>query len=188
MRKLLFFGLVFSAVLTSCGGNSGVDDDANKNLTDSLNFVDMNAISLKEHGLNMILMLPEVASSTGASIEPKVDHDQGDYIWKISIGARFELIIEDYGKETAKVANEKKRLKDLSNIFDIEILLDETNLIMYKRTLHEGKGGKPSYHCYGETNIDGFTYVLRSNDEGALKPIIEDMVTTIRSANTVPNV
>jgi len=142
----------------------------------------MNEISLKEYALNMCIMLPEVASSTGASIEPAINHEEGDYLWDVKIGTRFHLIIEDFGKEKDKVTNEKKRLKDLEKIFNVEYLTDDASIIMYKRTLHEGQGGKPSYHCYGEAIIDGYTYVLRSQEDGSLKPIIEDMEKTIQSA------
>jgi hypothetical protein len=150
-----------------------------------LDFSDMDEISIVPQGLNMKLMLPSVASSTGASIDPKITHDEGDYLWYITIGPRFELIIEDFGKESNKVSEEKNRLGKLAGIFDIEFIVDEPSLIMYKRTLHEGQGGKASYHCFGELMIDGYNYVLRSEDEGALKPIIEDMVMTIRSAKPV---
>jgi len=184
MKKLIVLALFFPFLLVSCGGSgSDVDGDTNNGGdTLALDFADMNEISLKPDGLNMKLMLPEVASSTGASIDPLVEHDEGDYLWYISIGPRFQLIIEDFGKEKEKVAGEKKRLGELTNIFDIEYLVDEPTLIMYRRTLHEGQGGKPSYHCYGEVEIDGYSYVMRSEDDGSLKPIIEDMVKTIRSA------
>jgi hypothetical protein len=106
-------------------------------------------------------------------------------MWNISIGSRFLLVIEDFGKEKNKVSTEKVRLEELTGIFDIEYLVDEPSLIMYKRGLHEGQGGKTSYHCYGEVEIEGYSYVLRSEDEGSLKPIIEDMVMTIRSASPI---
>ena len=166
----------------TCGGEGDGESTDGDSTTTELTFEDMNEISLKEHGLNMCIMLPEVASSTGAAIEPQVEHDEGDYLWDVKIGSRFHLIIEDFGKEKDKVANEKKRLKDLEKIFAIEYITDDPKLIMYKRTLHEGQGGKPSYHCYGETVIDGYTYILRSQEDGSLKPIIEDMEKTIQSA------
>jgi hypothetical protein len=83
------------------------------------------------------------------------------------------------------VASEKKRLADLSNIFTFEFLVDEPKLIMYRRSLHEGQGGKTTFHCYGEVEVEGYNYVLRSAEEGSLKPIIEDMVKTIRSAKPI---
>ncbi len=187
MKKIVLLFALLPVLMTSCGGAETTEDsDGTDSLnTTTLDFSDMNEISLVPHGLNMQLMLPSVASSTGASIDPKIIHDEGDYLWHITIGPRFELIIEDFGKEKSKVAEEKKRLAELTNIFDIEFSTDEPALLMYKRTLHEEQGGKASYHCYGQVMIDGYNYVMRSEDEGALKPIIEDMVMTIRSAKPV---
>ncbi|MFT5819926.1 MAG: hypothetical protein ACI8ZM_001151 [Crocinitomix sp.] len=190
MKKIVLLFAFLPLLMTSCGGSETTEgpDGTDSLNTTTLDFSDMNEISLVPHGLNMKMMLPSVASSTGASIDAKIIHDEGDYLWSITIGPRFELIIEDFGKEMNKVTEEKKRLTELVNIFDVEYLVDEPALFMYKRTLHEGQGGKASYHCFGEVIIDGYNYVMRSNDEGALKPIIEDMVMTIRSAKPVSEV
>ncbi|MCB9224515.1 MAG: hypothetical protein R2780_09785 [Crocinitomicaceae bacterium] len=183
MKRFFLCAIAATFLLTACGGSGEEGDNTqNDQSTDTLDYSGMTEMSLKDQGLNIKFMLPEVASSTGASIEPLVEHDDGDYLWHVKIGTRFHLIIEDYGKEKDKVANEKARLGDLNKIFVVEYLVDEPNLIMYKRTLHEEQGGQPSYHCYGETVIDGYTYVLRSQEDGNLKPIIDDMVKTIRSA------
>lgn len=183
LNKQIAIAALFSLFLVGCGGDGDVGA-ANGENTDTLalDFSDMNEMSLEQNGLNMKIMLPSVASSTGASIDPEVEHEDGDYLWYVNIGPRFQLIIEDFGREKNKVQYEKKRLSDLSKIFTLEYIVDEPTLIMYRRDLHEGQGGKPSYHCYGEVVIDGYTYVLRSEEEGSLKPIIEDMVKTIRSA------
>ena len=187
MKKIFVLVAVLPLFFISCGGNTQEDSEDTANSGDSLalDFSDMNEISLKENGLNMKLMLPSVASSTGNSISAQIEHDEGDYLWYVNIGAHFQLVIEDFGKEKDKVPAEKKRLKELSNIFDFEYLLDDPTLIMYKRTLHEGQGGKTSYHCFGEVIIGGYTYILRSEQEGSLKPIIEDMVKTIQSASEI---
>ncbi len=187
MKKLLFIAFFPALILGSCGGPSEDGEEVTDNPVDTMNldFTDMNEMSLRSEGLNMQIMLPEIASTTGASIEPVVEHDDGDYIWNVNIGAYFHLIIEDYGKEKNKVSNEKKRLADLDKIFVVEYITDEPNLIMYKRTLHEGQGGKTTYHCYGETQIDGYTFVLRSEQEGNFRTVIDDMVMTIRSAKAI---
>ncbi len=192
MMKNIFLSLIAMGVLlASCGG-----DDTGENTTDetvdsenieNIGIEDMNEYSLTPHGLNLSIMLPEVASSTGASIEPTVKHDEGDYLWFLDIGNHFHLIIEDYGKEQNKVGDEKKRLEGLSKIFMIEYIMDEPGLIMYKRELHEDQGGKTSYHCYGETTVEGYTIILRSSDDGSHKPVINDMVTTIKSAKELKN-
>ncbi len=185
--KNLLLVLMFGFLLFSCGESNPEKDENTDENTDIevIGESDMNQISLSDYGLNMTLMLPEVASSTGNSIEPSITHEDGDYFWFLDIGNHFHLVIEDFGKETNKVAEKKKELEDLKDIFVIEYIIDEPNLIMYKRSLHEGQGGKPSYHCYGETTVGGYTFVLHSADEGGLKPVINDMVTTIRSAKEI---
>lgn len=179
--------LILGFFIYSCGGDDSKKDEETNDNTEMevIGEADMNQISLSDYGLNMSLMLPEVASSTGNSIEPSITHDDGDYFWFLDIGSHFHLVIEDYGKETNKVAEKKKELDGLKDIFVVEYEIDEPNLIMYKRTLHEGQGGKPSYHCYGETTVGGYTFVLHSADEGGLKPVINDMVTTIKSAKEI---
>ncbi len=186
MKKSIVLLAALPLFILSCGGSADGDNtDGNGADSLSLSFEDMTEITLVDEGLNLSLMLPEVASSTGSSIEPLIEHEEGDYLWYLTIGPRFELIIEDYGKEKNKTANEKKRLMELVAIFDYEFLVDEPKLIMYQRTLHEGQGGQKSFHCFGEVEVEGYTYVLRSADDGALKPIIEDMVKTIRSAREI---
>lgn len=185
MKRFILFSFAATLLLTACGGPDDSDGTIDGENLDTLDYSGMNEMSLKDHGLNMKIMLPEVASSTGASIEALVEHDDGDYLWHVKIGTRFHLVIEDFGKEKDKVANEKARLADLEKIFIVEYLVEEPTLVMYKRTLHEEQGGKPSFHVYGETTVDGYTYVLRSQEDGSLKPIIDDMMKTIKSAKSV---
>lgn len=185
MKKLILLAMLPTWLLVSCGGSGETPETAANGDTTSVDFSDMNEMSLQSEGLNMQIMLPNVASSTGASIEPTVEHFEGDYLWDVKIGNQFHLIIEDFGKEKNKVAEEKKRLEGLTKIFVVEYVIDEPGVIMYKRELHEGQGGKTTYHCYGETVVDGYTYVLRSHEDGSFKPIIEDMVKTIRSAKQI---
>lgn len=185
MKRLFVYSFIAALVfiVPSCGGDSDSDNDSTENgLEDTLDYSGMREMSLKENGLNMKIMLPEVESSTGAALEPQVLHDDGDYLWHVKIGDKFHLVIEDYGKEENKVADEKARLADLDKIFVVEYIEDGDNLIMYKRELHAEQGGKPTYHVYGETIVDGYTYVLRSQQDGSYRPVIEDMVKTIKSA------
>lgn len=189
MRKWIYVLALAPLALLSCGGgeeNGGEENGSSDTL--AVQFNDMTEFSLKPNGLNMSIMLPEVASSTGNSIDPSVEHDEGDYLWYLSIGPRFRLIIEDFGKEMNKVEQEKERLRELEDIFELEYIVEEPKVIMYRRSLHEGQGGKTSYHCYGEVEIDGYNYVIRNEDEGSLRPIAEDMIKTIRSAAPIGDV
>ena len=191
MKNIFLSLTIIGVLLASCGGDNTGENENNENIDveniQNIGLEDMNEFTLVKYGLNLSIMLPEVASSTGASIEPTVKHDEGDYLWFLDIGNHFHLVIEDYGKEKNKVADEKKRLEGLSKIFMIDYTIDEPGLIMYKRELQEDQGGKKSYHCYGETIVDGYTIILRSSDDGSHKPVINDMVTTIKSAKELKN-
>jgi len=186
--KQLALIVILFTLFISCnpdGNDSSKDGENSTEKLEDLGVSDMNEFSFKPHGINLSILLPEVESRTGASIEPKLTHNDGDYAWYLDIGPYFKLVVEDFGKENNKVADEKKRLADLVSIFDYEYIIDEPNLIMYKRSLKTDQGGKSMYFCYGETTIEGYTYVLKSNDDGGLKPVIMDMVAVIKSAKEI---
>jgi hypothetical protein len=88
------------------------------------------------------------------------------------------------------VEYKKKELKE-QEVFSINYLIDDKDLIVYERKLIV-KGSKKaspkvgvehkSYHVYGQKIIDGITYELRSRDEGyEAKNIIELMAKSIKS-------
>lgn len=188
MKRTLLILLTSAFLISSCNNSSESitpEDSTNVSDLDNLGALDMNEFSFVPYGLNLTVLLPEVESSTGASIEPEVIHEDGNYLWHLNIGKQFNLVIEDFGKEKNKVHDEKEYLKGQTDIFQFEYIVDEPNIIMYKRELHKDQGGKKSYHCYGEMEVEGYTIVLRTNESGGFKPVIADMVSTIKSAKAV---
>jgi len=188
MKKVFLTLLTLTLIVASCGDSADpvVPEGQNDAIDlENLGALDMNEFSFVPYGLNLTVLLPEVESSTGASIEPEVIHEDGNYLWNLTIGKNFNLVIEDFGKEKNKVSEEKEYLKGQSNIFQFEYYVDEPNIIMYKRELHEDQGGKKSYHCFGEMKVEGYTIVLRTTENGGFKPVVSDMVSTIKSAKAV---
>jgi len=188
MKKTFLILLTLTLIIASCNDSTEstvqpIQDDTLD--LENLGALDMNEFSFVPFGLNLTVLLPEVQSSTGASIKPEVTHEDGNYLWNLNIGKNFNLVIEDFGKEKNKVLEEKEYLTGQANIFQFEYLVDEPTIIMYKRELHEDQGGKKSYHCYGEMEVDGYTIVLRTVENGGFKPVVSDMVATIKSAKAV---
>ncbi len=181
---VLACGLVFSC--TDTKEDAGIIDK-DKDLIDyvELDSNDMSEITLSDYDLNMAILLPIVANLNGEEIKPEIVHDDGDYLWFINIGKYFHLVIEDYANEFNKVSEEKQRLLSMENIFSVEYIINRNDLIFYKRQLVEGNGGKPTYHCFGEISIEGYNYILRSEDGGSMKQIVQDMVTSIKSARAI---
>jgi len=186
MRKFLTALIVFGGLVFSCTNAKDdshmVENKNNEHGYVELDSFEMNEISLLDYDLNMSLMVPIIGSASGTEIKPEIIHDDGDYLWYINIGKYFHLVIEDYAKEFNKVTTEKKRIAAKKDIFKVEYIIDRNNLIFYKRNLLADQGGKSTFHCYGEIRIDGYNFVLRSEKSGSYQPIIQDMVTTIKSA------
>lgn len=184
---LLSFFLV-GALLSSCVGEEKQSKKVGVTLDDD--YYEFNGISLNDHGIPAIIMLPDETANIGAATKPEIVHTDGDFIWDINVGANFNLHIEDYGDYTDMVEYKKKELKE-QEVFSIIYLIDEKDLIVYERKLivKGSKNASPkvgvehkSYHVYGQKIIDGITYELRSRDEGyEAKNIIELMAKSIKS-------
>jgi hypothetical protein len=186
VHSLLFCSLV--VLLVGCA-NESTNDDTPVTDPDLIDYSEFEGKSLGDYGIPALIMLPDQTSNIGAAIEPEIIHEDGDFKWEIVIGPNFTMKIEDYGNEKAMVQEEKDRLARIK-FYSVEYIIDQPDLIMYKRTLNysdksagaEAVGAEHiTYHCYGTKEIDGITYVLRSRDEGYHRPIIETMVKTIKS-------
>jgi hypothetical protein len=154
---------------------------------EGLDLSDFKGESLKKFGLNALMMLPDETSNTGASVVPSFTRPE-DHLWLVEMGPRFEMIIEDLGSETTATDRIKNELIGLG-LYDIEFIIDESDLIMYKRSIKYTDSSNlevkktSTYHCFGTKTIDGINYLIMSGnpDVGFPKLIIEDMVKTIRS-------
>ena len=194
MKKVLAALLVLGVLMLSCSEPSSNDDHQNDHNAsyDSLGFVeldtsDMQQLFLNKYDLNLKLKVPIVSTASGQEIPAVIDHVDGDYLWYVSIGKYFKLVIEDYAKEFNKVLAHKKFLEEQKQVFTTTVLEETPHLLFYKRQLVEGNGGKVTYHCFGEIEIDGYNYVLRSEKVGGYEQVIKDMVLAIKTARPVVN-
>lgn len=190
MKKVFFFVFAIAFIglsLSSCKEDGEVALEGKSDTVVDTDYTDFKGESLKKHGINAMIMLPDELSNTGASVVPTFDRVE-DYLWNIEMGPRFEMSIEDLGTEENPIARIKSDLENVG-IFKIEYLVDEADLIMYSRTVkYEDNSDLEvkktiTYHCAGSKKIDGITYLIKSGKEGVGFPklIIEDMVKTIRS-------
>jgi hypothetical protein len=173
--------------MLSCGTGSEQQVDAiAANEEDYFNFQSLN---LQTFGIHAYIMVPDETAGIGATTRPEVVHKENDFKWKLLVGPNFELIVEDYGEYNNLIRDMKNRLKE-EQMFRIQYLTEESDLLVYKRTLivRGVKNASPkvgvehfSYHVYAIRSADGINYELRSNDEGNSKEIIELMVKSIRS-------
>ncbi len=191
MKRVLASLTVLGVLMLSCSEPSSTDHHNNgQDVSVDTGFIDldtsdMQQLSLQDYDLNLKLKVPIVSTATGQEISPVIEHIDGDYLWYISIGKYFNLVIEDYAKEFDKVKTQKQNLEEQKNVFITTYLEETTHLIFYKRELINDSGGKASYHCFGEIKIDGYNYVLRSEKIGGYEQVIRDMVASIKTAEPI---
>jgi ribosomal protein L7/L12 len=185
--SLACIGMLFSA----CSGG----EEKNNQIEIVEDFFEFQKFNLKDFGLNATIMLPDETANIGASTRPEVKHAEDGFKWEIEVGPNFHMIIDDFGEEKNKVADKKRKLKEL-DIFETKFLVDEKDFIIYESTLKvDGEKASPitdpkphvSYHVYGQKVIDGYTYVFRSREEGYPKNIIDLMAKSIKSVQEVKN-
>ena len=91
------------------------------------------------------------------------------------------------------VENKRQELKE-ETLFHVEYLLNENDLIVYKKTLIVKGSIKASprvgvehksFHVYGQKISRGITYELRSQDSGSSLEIIKLMAKSIKSFKTL---
>jgi len=187
MKKVLAALTVLGVLMLSCSEPSANDYNNNLKVSIDTGFVDldtsdMQQLSLNDFDLNLKLKVPIVSTVTGQEVLPIINHVDGDYLWYISIGEYFKLVIEDYAKEFDKVAIHKRHLEEQKTVFVTTYLEETPHLLFYKLELVNDNGGKATYHCFGEIEIDGYNYVLRSEKIGGYKQVIRDMVLSIKTA------
>lgn len=192
-KFIVVLGFASSCVFFSACNTVNEDKNQTEVVED---FFEFQKFNLKDYGLNATIMLPDETANIGASTRPEVKHDEDGFKWEIEVGPNFHLIIDDFGEEKNKVADKKRKLKEL-DIFETKFLVDEKDFIIYESTLKvDGEKASPitdpkphvSYHVYGQKVIDGYTYVFRSREEGYQKNIIDLMAKSIKSVQEVKNI
>ncbi len=187
INMLVFLLFILSSLSRCSSGNQ--DEQNNRSIENEEDYFNFQSLNLQPFGINAFIMVPDETASIGATTRPEVIHKENDFKWKLIVGPKFELIIEDYGEYKHLIQDMKNRLKE-EKMFRIQYLIEETDLLVYKRTLivRGIKNASPnvgvehsSFHVYGMRTIDGINYELRSNDEGCSKQLIELMVKSIHS-------
>ncbi len=181
--------LLFGSLL-SC---SGTPEEEKSELKVDEDYYDFKGLGLSKFNLDAMIMLPDGNANIGASTKPEVIHTEGGFTWEINVGPNFQLFIEDYADYKDLIEVKKKKLKD-SSMFKITYLVDEKDLIIYEQELIV-RGDKnasskvgvkhKSFHVYGQKEINGIYYELKSREEGFEKMIIELVAKSIKSFKPV---
>ena len=175
MKTNLFALFTFLIVLISC------TEKKDTNSSESINIFDFKPLNLEKHEIPATIYLPDETFNIGASTEVEVNHEEGDFKWEIAIGPNFKFKIDDWGDDKQILEAEKDKLKMLE-FYKITFIKNTENKIIYKRELKvdgitnaSKKVGTEhiTYHIFEMKEINGIVYVLKNNDEGSSKKIVD---------------
>lgn len=186
MKKLLLLCIPAAVLLTSCGGDESGDSEEKENGSEetTTDYSDMETLDLSEHQLPAKIKIPQITGEEGAVMPIEVIHEEDDFIWEIRIGEegeKFRLVIEDMAAMEGDVIADHKRIIE-GTIYDVEYIIDESDLIMYKQMIEGEASVDPRFGVCGVVEIDGYPFKLYSSDQTDFrKPQVEDMMRSIRS-------
>lgn len=189
-QSISYIGAILFLFLTACGENQKTETELIINYEDeNEELYAFEAFPLSDYELDFFIYLPDETADIGAATKPVVAHTTADYKWEISLGPRFIMEIIDMGEYNG-VELHKEEIEDLGHVFQIEYLIEEPDLIYYKRTVNQGATSGVgvdhiTYHCLANHVVNGVNYLLRSHEDGLPKPIADYMVTSIKYVETI---
>lgn len=171
MRSVIFiFALFFF---------SGCEQDK----TVAFDYVQYEPFDMTPYDLSVQLMLPNASSGIGTSMKPQVAYEPGGFKWKLQVGRNFGLLIEDYGDYAFRFAEFKRKLLKPNPFFEIEIVKQTKDLLIYRRKV---KGefvaqNKSRFYIYSVRRLHENYYEIMNREQGDTKRVIDFMYHTIQS-------
>ena len=195
ISKINYFLLIFPllTLLSACGGDEEDSlDQENQEIVIDEDYYEFQTFDMTPYDLPAFISLPDETANIGAS-KPEVKHTEDDIYWTINVGPNFQMIITDCGDIKDLMKTEKDLLSQIQN-FKLDYIVDDPDLILYKRTLIVEGSEKASptvgvehvsYHVFGTKKIGGFNYTFKSRPEGYEKGLIELMAKSIKSIKPI---
>ena len=180
--KVKFFFFVTLFIVFSCS-EKNIEKKKSQTQIDYYQFREVNLVSF---GIPATLMIPNETAGIGASFEPKIYHDDGGFKWHINVGRHFNIHIEDYGDYQYLMPEFLRRI-NTKDIFNIEIIEKTNDYILYKRELKVSPSEVVTYHLYGVKYLNGVYYEFTNQEEGDSKKVIDFIVKSFLSFNTLRN-
>jgi hypothetical protein len=178
-RFLVFFFLI---VLFSCNGEN------QNSVHQDIDYYQFQKIDLAKYDIPASIYLPDSSAVIVTSFKPLIEHEVGDYKWKIKVGRYFILNIEDYG-DFKYLYEEKKKQITSNRVYETKILKEEENILVYQQTLKEDVGLKKNntFHIYSVVKLDDVFYQIMNNENGNSRKEIEFMFKSIKSIKKQTN-
>jgi hypothetical protein len=153
---------------------------------DNFDYIQYESFDLSNFDLPATIMLPDASAGIGTSLKPKVSYEMGGFKWRIDVGRNYTMLIEDYGDNTLRFEEFKRKLFKPNRYFDIKVVEQRKNLLIYKRVVKGAYVEQPNekYHIYSVCKIADNYYEIMNREQGDSKRVVEFMFHSIQSIKT----
>jgi hypothetical protein len=170
MKFQVFVILILVLGFVGCNTNKDQKDESQNDQ----DYYQFQRLDLSKYDLDATIMIPNETAGIGAAFKPQIIHEVSDYKWEIHIGRNFALYIEDYGDNSFRYLELRKKLVE-NTAFKIEIIKEEKDQMLYKRRLDN------SYQIFAVKKIGSVFYEFKSRDEGDNRKVAEFMYRSVKS-------
>ncbi len=155
----------------------------NQEKQDNFDYIQYEAFDLSPYDLPANIMLPDASAGIGTSLKPKVSYEIGGFKWRIDVGRNYTMLIEDYGDNALRFAEFKRKLFRPNRYFDIRVVEQRSNLLIYKRVVKGAYVEQPNekYHIYSVCKIADNYYEIMNREQGDSKRVVDFMFHSIQS-------
>lgn len=175
-KKFLIYLLAPVAMfITSCGGDEAEGGKKGEGGSEEVNLDGMvGDDTLKVHGLNTTVWVPEELAPDGTQIPSQIEPDEDNMIWKLKSGKKFHIVIRVVDGEGNYIKRKKEELA--GGIFKVEYLDEKDNYLMYKASLPENVSKAEFFKFYGVKKVNGEEYEFYTEESAELKKMDVELV------------
>ncbi len=123
--------------------------------------------TLKVHGLNTTIWVPEELAPDGTQIPSQIEPDEDNMIWKLKSGKKFHIVIRVVDGEGNYIKRKKEELA--GGIFKVEYLDEKDNYVMYRATLPENASSIEFFKFYGVKKVNGEEYEFYTEESAEFR-------------------
>lgn len=176
--KRIYLTLLSSFILFSCGDDVETPDNTNTNT------VNENAVAtdLSEYELPLTIVTEKSWDQSGEEKTLKVEHEEADIIWSLTLGDRFNIIIEDWTGVDKNATEEVERKAETQQPLVFDYVSKDDELVVYSISTPDSE--KKEFHFYKVIKGEGdqlFTVV--SNPMNTYTK--EEIDIMLKAANTL---
>lgn len=169
-KSIIYLLAPVAMFFASCGGGEEGDGKKGEGESEELDLEGMaEDDTLKEHGLNASVWVPEELAPDGTQIPSQIEPDEDNMIWKVKSGKKFHIVIQIVDGNGNYIKRKKDELA--GGIFKIEYLDEKENFIMYKATLPDNASKTEFYKFYGVKKVNGEEYEFYTEESAELRKV-----------------